>query len=143
MFLFVPSANGNRLLQFVLNPINSLADLRDGDKSYWVRGNKRATQRFDDRWTMELKLPFAGIPMDRPLPDDFIGIRFCRTVHAPKMMVGASPVLLSPGHAQRSRFAKLLFSKPEGKDAALVMAEGAAYRRETQRRRFYEGFKKR
>ena len=141
MFLFLPSASGNRLLQFVLNPLNSLADLRDGDKSYWVRGNKHATRRFGDRWTMEIKLPFAGLPMDRPVADDFIGIRFCRTIHAPTMIVGASPVLLSPGHAQRSRFAKLLFSKPEGKDSARLMAEGVAYRRETQRKRFYEGFK--
>ena len=140
VFLFAPSENGNRLYQFVLNPINSFADLRDGNKSYWVRGNKHATKRFDDRWTLELKLPFAGIPIERPVAGDFIGVRFCRTVHAPKMMVGTSPVLLAPGHCQRARFAKLLFAKPEGPDAARLVAEGEAYRKEALRKRFYTRF---
>ena len=140
VFLFAPSENGNRLYQFVLNPINSFADLRDGIKNYWLSGNKHATKRFGDRWTMELKIPFAGIPMDRPVAGDFVGIRFCRTVHAPKMEMGTSPVLLAPGHGQRARFAKLLFAKPEGPDAERLIAEGEAYRKETLRRRFYERF---
>ena len=54
VFIFAPSDNGNRLYQLVLNPINSFADLRDGIKNYWVRGNKHATKRFNDRWTMVL-----------------------------------------------------------------------------------------
>lgn len=140
VFLFVPSANGNRLCQLVLNPINSFADLRDGNKSWWVRGNKHATKRFDDRWTLELKLPFAGIPMDRPVVGDFVGIRFCRTVHAPKMEVGSSPALLSAGHSQRARFAKLLFAKPEGPDAERLVKEGEAYRKDALRKRFYARF---
>ena len=140
VFLFAPSENGNRLYQFVLNPIDSFADLRDGIKNYWLRGNKHATRRFGDRWTLEMKLPFAGIPIERPVAGDFVGIRFCRTVHAPKMEVGSSPVLLSPGHGQRARFAKLLFEKPEGPDAARLAAEGEAYRKETLRKRFYERF---
>ena len=141
VFLFVPGPNGNRLCQFVLNPINALADLCDGDKSFWVRGCKHATQRFDDRWTMELKLPFDGMSqMDRPVADDFIGVRFCRSVHAPTNAVGTAPMLLSNGHGQRGRFAKLLFSKPEGPDAAKQIAEGEAHRKETLRKRFYARF---
>ena len=140
VFIFAPSDNGNRLYQFVLNPINSFADLRDGIKNYWVRGNKHATKRFNDRWTMELKLPFAGIPIDRPVVGDFVGIRFCRTVHAPKMEVGSSPALLSAGHSQRARFAKLLFARPEGPDAARLVAEGEAYRKDALRKRFYARF---
>ena len=142
VFLFVPGPNGNRLCQFVLNPINALADLCDGDKSFWVRGCKHATKRFDDRWTMELKLPFDGMPqMDRPVADDFIGVRFCRSVHAPTNAVGTAPMLLSNGHGQRGRFAKLLFSKPEGPDAAKQIAEGEAHRKETLRKRFYARFR--
>ena len=140
VFLFVPSEDGNRLIQLVLNPINSFADLRDGNKAWWVRGNKHATQRFGDRWTVELKLPFTGIQIDRPVAGDFIGIRFCRTVHEPKLAVGASPALLAPGHCQRARFAKLLFEKPNGPDAARLIAEGEAYRLETLRKRFYARF---
>lgn len=140
VFLFVPSADGNRLVQLVLNPINSLADMRDGNVSWWLRDNKRAVKRFDDRWTMEMKLPFSGIPIDRPVAGDFIGVRFCRTVHAPKMEVGTSPALLTSGHGQRARFAKLLFAKPEGPDAARLIAEGEVYRKDTLRKRFYARF---
>jgi len=140
IFIHAPSEKGNRLYQFALNPLNSFADLCDGNKAYWVRGNKHATRRFDDRWTLELKLPFKGIPMERPVSGDFVGIRFCRTVHEPKLDVGASPALLTPGHGQRARFAKLLFEKPSGPDAQRLAAEGEAYRRETLTRRFYERF---
>ena len=140
VFVFAPSNNGNRLYQFILNPINSLADLRDGIKNYWVRGKKHATKRFGDRWTMEMKLPFAGIPIDRPVAGDFVGIRFCRTVHSPNIKVGSLPMLLSAGHSQRARFAKLLFEKPEGIDAERLVAEGEAYRKDALRKRFYERF---
>lgn len=140
VFLFVPGDNGNRLCQFVLNPLDTLADLRDGDKSWWARGTRHAVRRFDDRWTLELKIPFEGLGMERPLAGDFIGARFCRTVHAPANAAGASPALLSPGHTQRARFAKLLFAAPEGPDAERLAAEGEAYRRETVRRRFHRRY---
>ena len=140
MFFFIPGDNGNRIHQFVLNPINAFADLRDGEINYWLRGNKHATRRFDDRWTLELKIPFDGIPMDRPVAGDFIGARFCRTVHAPTNAVGTSPFLLSGGHQQRGRFAKLLFAPPDGPDAAKQIAEGEAYRKETLLKRFYTRF---
>ena len=140
VLLFVPSENGNRLCRFVLNPINSFTDLRDGDKSYWVPGNKHATKRFDDRWTLELKLPFAGIPMDRPVAGDFIGVRFGRKVHAPKRAFGSSPALLGSGDNSRTRFAKLLFAKPEGREADRIVAEGETYRKEALRARFYSRF---
>ncbi len=140
LFFFIPGDNGNRIYQFVLNPIDAFADLRDGEINYWLRGNKHATKRLNDRWTLELKIPFDGIPMDRPVAGDFIGARFCRTVHAPTNAVGTSPFLLSGGHQQRGRFAKLLFAPPDGPDAAKQIAEGEAYRKETLLKRFYTRF---
>ena len=137
VFLFVPGDSGNRLCQFVLNPLDTLADIRDGDKSWWARGNRHAVRRFDDRWTLELKIPFEGLGMERPVAGDFVGVRFCRSVNAPKRAVGASPALLSPGHAQRERFAKLLFAAPEGLAGKRLAAEGESYRRKTIRRRFH------
>ena len=141
IFLFVHGPDGARLCQFVLNPINSMADMCDGDKSFWVRGCAHATKRFADRWTLELRLPFDGIPaMGRPVVGDFVGIRFCRTVHAPTTEAGASPSLLSPGHSQRARFAKLLFARPGGPNAERLAAEGEEYRRDALRKRFYARF---
>lgn len=140
IFIHAPSDKGNRLYHYAINPINAFADLCDDNMAYWTRGNKHVTKRFADRWTMELKLPFAGIPMERPLPGDFIGIRFCRAVHEPTRTVGASPRLLSSGNNARARFAKLLFEKPSGPDAARLIAEGEAYRREAVKDRFYRRF---
>jgi len=140
IFLYAPTEKGNRLYQFVQNPIDALADLCDGNRGYWTRGSKHATKRFGDRWTMELKLPFDGIPMERPVVGDFIGVRFCRSVHAPKPTTGARPAMMSPGHAQRKRFAKFLFEPPAGADAVNTIAECEDYRKETLRKRFYARF---
>ena len=140
IFFYIPGAGGNHLYQFLINPIDAFTDVRDGNKNYWTRGSKHGTRRFSDRWTAELKLPFDGIPMDRPVAGDSVGMRVCRTVHAPVKSVGSSPVLLSSGHTQRARFAKLLFAQPSGAEAAKFAAEGAAYRQEVLRARFYERF---
>ena len=140
MFLHIPGEGGNHLYQYLINPIGAFTDLRDGNRNYYTRGAKHATRRFPDRWTAEIKLPFDGIPMDRPVAGDSIGMRVDRTVHAPDHSAGSLPMLLTSGNTQRARFAKLLFSEPSGADAAKFAAEGAAHRQETLRKRFYSRF---
>lgn len=140
IFLFIPSEKGNRLYQYGITPLGTTADLRDGALSYWTRGTKVKARRYNDRWTFEWKFPFAGIPVDRPVAGDFFGIRFCRTVHEPKHGVGSVPVLAKNGHQQRERFAKLLFAAPEGAGAEKLIAEGAAYKADVFRRRFYKRY---
>ena len=140
-FLYIPSDKGNRFYQYVINPLGTIADLCDENRAYWTKGMKLEVRRFDDRWTLEWKIPFKGIPTDRPIAGDFLGIRFCRTVHQPKKAVGTNPVLLEPGHCQRGRFAKLLFAEPSGPNAAKLVEEGRAYRTDMSRRRFYKRYR--
>ena len=137
IFMYIPSEKGNRLYQYVVNPLGIVADICDDNRAYWTRGMKVKANRYDDRWTFEWKFPFKGIPVDRPVAGDFFGVRFCRTVHEPKRGVGTVPTLKESGHGQRKRFAKLLFSAPEGEGAEKALAEGEAYRKDAFRKRFY------
>ena len=139
MFLHLANERGQDLYQYSINPIGSLADLRSGDLAYWTKGMKLKVRRFDDRWTIEWRIPFAWIPMDRPLPGDFIAVRFCRAVHNPNA-VGQVPVLLTNGNQQLSRFAKLVFAPPEGELAAKASAEDRAYREKELSERFHRRF---
>ena len=109
---------------FVVNPLGSIADLRNGNREYWARKRDAKAIRHGDRWTFEWKLPYAGIPMDRPIAGDFIGFRLCRTIHAPKKTVGSMPRMAGyekgvlTSFAKVEAFGKLIFSAPAGANAA-------------------------
>ena len=120
---------------YVINPLGSVADLMNGNREYWTRELKAKACRHDDRWTFEMRIPFAGVPMERPVPGDSIGIRVCRTVHRPKKAVGSIPRMAAYAkgplatYAKAETFAKLVFSEPKGPNAAKLMAEASGYRR--------------
>ena len=132
-FMLLESSRGQDLYHYTINPLGTIADRRNENLAYWTRGLKHPTRRFSDRWTLEFKIPFAGIPVDRPVSGDHFAVRFCRTVHDP-FAVGQVPVLLSGGHGQRKRFAKLEFLPPDGADPA-ALAEERAFRAATQAKR--------
>lgn len=138
LFLFVPGEEGNRLYQIVVNPLGSVADLRDGNINWNAEGIAVKTTRRNDRWTIEVRLPFESLPMDRPAPGDFIGARFCRWIHdGENRYHGAQPQLINAGNDQRARFAKLLFLAPTVAGAEAIVAEANAYKADAFRRKFY------
>lgn len=141
LFLFIPLENGkNGLFQFVINPLGTVADLLDGNVAWSNEGIKTAVKRYGDRWTLECKLPFAGM-MDRPVSGDFIGARFCRWIHdGERRYHGTTPYLINPGNNQRGRFAKLLFSEPTGKGAEAIIAADREYAADLARKRFYKRY---
>ena len=67
IFMYIPSEKGNRLYQYVVNPLGIVADICDDNRAYWTRGMKVKANRYDDRWTFEWKFPFKGIPVERYL----------------------------------------------------------------------------
>lgn len=143
LFLFVPGDDGNILYQLVINPLGSVADLKDGNINWNAEGIAIKTKRYDDRWTIEVRLPFASLPMERPAPGDYIGARFCRWIHDGKDRYhGAQPQLINAGNDQRARFAKLLFLPPTGEGAAEIIAEANAYKADAFRRKFYGRYDK-
>ena len=129
---FVPSGKGESLLHIAVNALGSCWDAANGRAVWNVKGRKIATKRHADRWTLEMKLPFKGLKIDRPLPGDFIGARFCRCVHAPKLVRAFVPVLTSVGIPQRRKFGKLVFGEPSDSSVAV---EARAYRARVVRER--------
>ena len=119
---------------FVINPLGSIADLKNSNREYWTRKRAAAAKRFDDRWTFEYKLPYAGIPMARPVAGDFIGFRVCRTIHAPKKTIGSRPRMAGyengvlASFAKVEAFGKLHFAAPTGPGADKFAAEMAVCR---------------
>ena len=135
LFLFVPSRPSPKLLQFAINPLGHLADLRDGNIAYTAKGIEIKTKRLADRWMVEVRLPFADLLMERPFPGDFIGARFCQHVNQPHV-IAALPRLRMPGNDRKADFAKLEFAPPKGDGAAEKLADAKRLRIETLERRF-------
>ena len=119
---------------FVINPLGSIADLKNGNREYWTRKRAAKAVRHGDRWTFEYKIPYAGVPMARPIAGDFIGFRLCRTVHAPKKAVGSVPRMAGyekgvlASFAKTEAFGKLRFAAPTGANAAALSEEMATCR---------------
>ena len=141
LFLFIPLEDGrNGLFQFVVNPLGTVADLLDGNVVWSNDGIETVAKRYDDRWTLECRIPFVGM-MDRPVSGDFIGARFCRWIHdGKKSHTGTTPYLIDPGNDQRRRFAKLLFSPPTGEGAEAILAADRKYAADLSRKRFYKRY---
>lgn len=141
IILFIPLENGkNGLFQFIVNPLGTVADLLDDNVAWSNEGVQTVAKRYEDRWTLECRIPFAGM-MERPVSDDFIGARFCRWIHDENARYhGTTPYLIEKGNNQRGRFAKLLFSPPTGKDAEAILAADREYAVDLERRRFYRRY---
>ena len=116
IFFLVPSGKGEDMLHLAVNALGSCWDAKNGRSVWNLKGREIKTRRLGDRWTLEAKFPFAGLNIERPVPGDFIGARFCRFVSSPWSRASA-PQLMETGNNQRRRFAKLLFAEPDGTSA--------------------------
>jgi len=138
---FLAEDDGNHVYQVVMNPMGAVADLRDSNINWNADGIVVKTRRFDDRWTLEVRLPFSAFGMERPAPGDFIAARVCRWLHNDGVIChGSEPILINTGNEQRGRFAKLLFEEPTGEGAAALIAEGRAYKADAFRRKFFKRY---
>ena len=113
MFFLVPSGKGEDMLHLAVNALGSCWDAKNGRSVWNLKGREVRARRLGDRWTFEARFPFAGLGIERPVPGDFIGARFCRFMSSPWGRASA-PQLLETGNNQRRRFAKLLFAEPGG-----------------------------
>lgn len=134
-FFLVPNRQGEDMLHLAINALGSCWDARNGRPVWNVKGMRCSTRRMADRWTMEVKLPFAGLGIDRPVPGDFIGARFCRVVHAPKFCRTSCPQLKENGNNARRDFGRLVFGEPA--DAA-VAEEARVWRNRVAKERVAE-----
>lgn len=140
----VPAGEGEALLHIAVNALGYCFDERNGRKEWNVKGREVKVRRNDDRWCLEMKLPFDGLRIDRPVAGDFIGARFCRHVKTPNVNV-SMPMMTKPGNNGRHSLAKLIFCEPRGSAAndarayrARIMTERVAGRLSAARRRVKE-----
>ena len=142
VLFLVPAGKGEDMLHLSINALGSCYDAKNGRSVWNLKRREIKTKRLADCWTVEIKFPFAGLGIERPVPGDFIGARFCRGVHEPKFGRATMPQLTETGINQRRKFGKLVFSEPEGKAAqeareyrARVTKERAEQRLAAARRR--------
>lgn len=140
ILLNTPNEGDSDFIYMAINPLGKMLDMKNGDSSFRVKGMKVKTLRRADRWTFELKLPFAGFPVIEPFGGDAYGIRFCRTVHNPQFICTV-PKMTARSHYRKADFAKLLFmDRPDVTDA---MRRAAAERKaKAEFNRFFELYEK-
>ena len=134
VIFLIPSGKGANLLHVAVNALGSCFDACNGRRAWNVKGREVKVRQRKDFWSLEMKLPFSGLRMDRPVAGDFIGVRFCRHVKTPRINV-SFPKMMKVGNDGRHSLAKLVFGEPYGRDAddarayrARVVAERAAER---------------
>ena len=118
VLFMVPAGKGENMLHLSINALGSCYDAKNGRSVWNLKKREIKTKRLGDRWTIEAKFPFAGLGIERPVPGDFIGARFCRGVHSPKFGRATVPQLETTGINQRRKFGKLVFGEPDGRAAA-------------------------
>ena len=138
----VPAGRGEDMVHLSVNALGSCYDARNGRAAWNLKGREIRARRLSDGWTLEMKLPFAGLGIERPVAGDFIGARFCRGVHAPAFGRATFPQLETTGINQRRKFGKLVFDEPAGPAAqeareyrARITKERAEQRLAAARRR--------
>ena len=140
LFLYLRVDGAPHLFQWVINPLGSVLDVKDGNKAYWTVGGEYKTVRGEKGWTFEMRLPYAALGVERPFFGDVWAVRFCRTVHTPSA-VGQWPYLAEGGHGQKCNFARLCFAAPTGAANDEVRRENERMRAETIRRNFYRRYR--
>ena len=138
---FLEEDDGAHVYQIIMNPMGAVGDLRNGNINWNADGIVVRTERFGDRWTIEVKLPFASLGLERQVSGDFIAARVCRWLHAQGAIShGSTPILINTGNEQRGRFAKLSFAEPTGANAAALIAADRVYKADSFRRKFYKRY---
>ena len=94
---------------FAINALGSCYDAKSGSKTWNAKGMQIKTCRLQDRWIVEMKIPFAAFGMAPPQVGEFWGIRLCRERYASKTEYTSNPVVKNGPFSQRNYFAKLYF----------------------------------
>ncbi len=104
-----PSGRPGQFFHVVINALCSIYDSRDGKKNWNGKGFAAKSARFEDRWTVELKMPYEAFDnMAAPEPGEFWGIRFCRERHHDQASV-AVPFLKGGSLSARQYLGKMIF----------------------------------
>lgn len=94
---------------FVVNALGSCYDARGGSKTWNAKGMRIRTSRLNDRWIVEMMIPFAAFGVATPQAGEFWGIRLCRERFASKTEYTSRPLVKNGPFSQRNYFAKLYF----------------------------------
>lgn len=108
------AGNNDEFYHFVVNSVGAIYDAKGGNKRWNGRDIEAATRRFDDRWTVEMQIPFAALNRQMPLPGEFWGLRLGREHHHGTPAVSI-PIVQSGSFNQRHHLGKLLFTASVGK----------------------------
>ncbi len=127
LIFFNEGERSDHLYHFAFNALGYHFDSRNGLRSYNVHGVESKTRRLDDRWEIEVKIPYKGFFRERPFAGDVTAARIHR-FFAKEHIRGSTPRLLKDGNEQKSRMAKLEFLPPTGDAAAALGKEAEAYR---------------
>ena len=118
------AGKGAGFYQFCVNALGSTTDLKDGKRKYLAKGRITKARRLDDRWEIEMKIPFEAFNMMRPFSGDYIGFRLCRSVKNPHDG-GSIPQLKQTGNNRRTCIGKLEFTSGSS-DSAVKLSSGTA-----------------
>lgn len=107
-----------------VNALCSIYDAKDGMKNWNGEGFTAKSSRHEDKWIVELKLPFAAFDNAiTPEAGEFWGIRFCRERHHGHGAV-AIPMIKTGSLSARSYLGKLIFDPASGGDIELSCSVG-------------------
>lgn len=114
-----PAGRPQQYFHIAVNALCSIYDSRDDKKNWNGEGFVAKSSRHEDKWIIELKMPFAAFDnSNTPEPGEFWGIRFCRERHHGHGAV-AVPMLKSGSLNLRQYLGKLIFDPIAGGDIAI------------------------
>ncbi len=120
-----PAGRPNQFYHIAVNALCSIYDSKDGNRNWNGAGFTAKSSRHDDRWILELKLPYAAFDnANPPEPGEFWAIRFCRERHHPYNWVSV-PTIKNGSLSARQYLGKLVFDPVSSNDIEINCSSAA------------------
>ncbi len=115
-----PAGRPNQFYHIAVNALCSIYDAKDGKKNWNGEGFLAKSSRYEDKWIVELKLPYAAFDnANAPEPGEFWAIRFARERHHDQGCVSI-PMIQSGSLSARQYLGKLIFEPAANSDVELI-----------------------
>jgi hypothetical protein len=108
-FVLKPSGSDKAFYHFAVNSIGTIYDSRNGKRNFDAKGIKVRTRHLQDKWILEMSIPFADLKSIPPQAGSIWGARFCRERHNIKTEYSSIPTTPSGSFSAPAFLGKLSF----------------------------------
>ena len=118
-FIIQPSGRTGNYYHFIINSLGTIYDAKNSSRNYDATGIKVKTARLNDRWLLEVAIPFKDLQTISPQNGSAWGARFCRERHNSEKEYSSVPTVKHGSFSSPAFLGKLCFKSKIGSKALI------------------------